>query len=89
MDTMRMGASGSKKAVSTSTSLGLRIKTVPNGFNSGRVYVLRACTEQQRADIIADLTRRADEERKRAEARSRFKMNQVNISVPDFDSFSL
>jgi hypothetical protein len=79
MDNSRMGASVSKKnTVSTTPSLGLRIRTVPNGFNSGRVYVLRACTEQQRAEIIADLTRLADEERKRAEARSRFKMNQAS-----------
>ena len=36
---------------------GLQIKTVANGFNSGRVYYLRASNEEQRQEIISELHR--------------------------------
>jgi hypothetical protein len=50
----------------------LMIETIPNGFNSGRTYYLRAPTESRCRQIVEDLSQLSSKAKKKAEVRSRW-----------------
>ena len=58
----------------------LQIDTLPNGYNSGRVYKILLTSKKFARTIIADLKRLSDRERERSEAKSRFKKIQDNVA---------
>ena len=59
----------------------LQIKTIDDGYNSGRVYYLRAKTNGDCQEIIASLKRLASAARQRADVRSRFELIQSKIKL--------
>jgi hypothetical protein len=54
----------------------LQIRTIPDGYNSGRVYYLRANTTACCRKIMTDLTKAVNVARKRAEVKTRFEKAQ-------------
>jgi hypothetical protein len=50
----------------------LQIQTIPDGYNSGRTYYLRAALSDEHAHILKTLKKTADTARKRAEVKSQF-----------------
>jgi hypothetical protein len=67
-----------------------QIRTINEGFNSGRTYCLRAPTEKICGLIVADLTVRSKAAKKSAEAKSRFEKCQERVRrVFDSKAFQL
>ena len=56
-----------------------QIKTIPNGFTSGRTYALKAYTSSQFGAIVSDLERLSAEARAEAEAKSNFRRSQDRV----------
>ena len=61
------------------TSNVLQIKTIPEGFNSGRTYALKTCSEEQLLEITVQLEKIAVAARNRAEAKSRLRKSQDSV----------
>jgi hypothetical protein len=57
----------------------LQLSTVDDGFNSGRVYYLKAASERQCEEITADLLARAKSARKLAERKTRLQRWQTKV----------
>ena len=55
----------------------LQIVTDPDGYNSGRKYVLRASSDEACEQLIKDLTALSKIEKKKAERRSKFQRTQA------------
>ena len=59
----------------------LGINTVPDGYNSGRVYKIRVISKKHQQTIIKDLTGSSAREREKTEAKSKLKKMQDKIAV--------
>ena len=55
----------------------VKIRTIPNGFNSGRAYCLRTNRHDFGQNLCSDLTRKSKAARVRAEKLSKFQKNQA------------
>ena len=55
------------------------IETNPEGYNSGRVYQIKAMSAQDFRSIFDNLTKLANTAREEAEAKSRFKKSQQRV----------
>jgi hypothetical protein len=65
--------------VPTLSQCRLQIITDPDGYNSGRKYVLQASSDEVCTATIKELTVLAKIERKRAERRSKFQQSQAKV----------
>jgi hypothetical protein len=59
----------------------IEIKTIPDGYNSGRVYRIRVISEKDRRAIIEDLTRFSAREQEKAISKSKFKKLQDKVAA--------
>ena len=59
----------------------LEIKTLQDGYNSGRVFKLRVISKKAQRTIIEDLTRFSAHEREKTVAKSNFKKTQDKIAA--------
>jgi hypothetical protein len=57
----------------------LQIKTIPDGYNSGRTYYVRAQSESTCRKITASLNKLSTAARESADVRSRFEMVQLRL----------
>jgi uncharacterized protein YfcZ (UPF0381/DUF406 family) len=57
------------------------INTLPDGYNSGRSYKMRAASKKSQGTIIEDLTRLSAREREKSEAKSKFKKSQDKVAA--------
>jgi hypothetical protein len=66
-------------ASQTAATKCIKIQTVPDGFNSGRPYFLRFPDEERCHHVALELNQLAVAERRRVEAKSRFKRHQASV----------
>ncbi len=59
----------------------VEITTIPDGYNSGRVYKIRVISEKNRRAIIDDLNRFSAREREKAVSKSKFKKMQDKVAA--------
>jgi hypothetical protein len=59
----------------------LEIKTLQDGYNSGRVFKLRVISKKDQSAIIEGLTRFSAHEREKIEAKSKYKKTQDKIAA--------
>ena len=64
----------------------LRIKTTPDGLNSGRTYFLRAPSHDACERIISELSKAADDAKRRLHVLSRFQKSQEVARVLFFSA---
>jgi hypothetical protein len=64
----------------TSTRVVLQIETIPEGYNSGRIYRIRFKTPRDFDATIILITRLAATARERAEAKTRFRKSQDSVN---------
>jgi hypothetical protein len=57
------------------------IKTVAGGFNSGRTYCFRTCTECDLCQIISDLMKKAKAAREKHQAKTHFQKCQQRVGA--------
>ena len=58
-----------------------QIRTLVNGYNSGRAYYLKASNEQECANLINTLTASTLAAKKAKEAKTRFEKSQERVRV--------
>jgi hypothetical protein len=58
----------------------LEIRTLPDGYNSGRVFKIRVLSEKKKRTVIEDLTRLSTIEREKFEAKSKYKKSQEKFA---------
>ncbi len=56
-----------------------QIRTLIDGYNSGRAYYLKASSEKECADIVEKLTKSARAAKKAKEAKTRFEQSQERV----------
>ncbi len=56
-----------------------KIRTLIDGYNSGRTYYLKASSDEQCADIVKLLTQSAKAAKKAREAKTRFETSQEQV----------
>eukprot|EP00291_Cryptomonas_curvata_P012215 CAMPEP_0172202658 /NCGR_PEP_ID=MMETSP1050-20130122/30796_1 /TAXON_ID=233186 /ORGANISM="Cryptomonas curvata, Strain CCAP979/52" /LENGTH=244 /DNA_ID=CAMNT_0012880677 /DNA_START=80 /DNA_END=810 /DNA_ORIENTATION=- len=59
----------------------IQIKTIPEGFNSGRTYHLQADSEEQGSAIASQLEKISKDVKHHAEAKSRFQKSQEKVKA--------
>ena len=57
----------------------LTLETIPDGYNSGRTYHLRAGSQEQCRDVVASLKARVAVARRQIHARNRFRRNRERL----------
>jgi hypothetical protein len=58
----------------------LEIRTLPDGYNSGRVFKIRVLSKKSHRTVIEELTSLSEIERERFEAKSKYKRMQDKIA---------
>ncbi len=59
----------------------LEFNTIPDGYNSGRVYKIRVVSEKNRRAIIEGVSQFSAREREKAESKSKFKKSQDKVAA--------
>ncbi len=72
-------APGPRDVTPPPSSSTLQVKTIKNGYNSGRSYYIRMTTAAECQETIDTLSRLARAAKVRAEQRTRFERNQLQV----------
>jgi hypothetical protein len=71
--------SDEEKSTAESNKNQFQIETSPQGYNSGRVYLIEVNSAQRFRVLLEDLTKLSTTAREEAEAKSRFKKTQDKV----------
>ncbi len=61
-----------------------QMRTMPEGYNSGRQYIIQARSDEERQKIVADLTKLSKIAIDKHLAKSQFRKTQVRRALPSF-----
>lgn len=64
-----------------------QLHTQPEGYNSGRQYIIQARTEEERQKLVTDLTKFAKIANEKFLAKSQFRKIQVRSNMPTLSLF--
>jgi hypothetical protein len=77
--TQMFGSFGGNSDTRLPHSNAIQIKTIQDGHNSGRTYYIRSKTSEDDGRLVTTLTRLAKSAKIRAENKSRFERNQLQV----------